>query len=420
MLGLGSILGTGVFVSIGIAAGIAGPAVILAIVLAAGVAACNALSSAQLAAAHPVSGGTYEYGYRVLSPAMGFTAGWMFLVAKTASAASAALGLAGYLLHLLDLDWPPVPVAVAAVLVLTAIVLAGIRRSSGANIVVVSVTLAALGAFVLIGWPTAFRQAEANLRPFFAGTGGAQQVSSLFHATALMFVAYTGYGRLATLGEEVREPRKTIPRAIIITLVISASLYLAVGFVAVGAVGAESLAAATGRAAPLEAAAGALGMPWVAVVVAVGAMTAMTGVLLNLILGLSRVWLAMGRRGDMPARLAGVDRGTPGPAILLTGLLIAGLALLGDVRTTWSFSAFAVLIYYGITNLAALRMPPEARLYPPVFAGAGLVSCLVLAFWVDWRVWAIGLGLIGLGLLWHRMRRHFATPGASSGPLAGG
>jgi APA family basic amino acid/polyamine antiporter len=310
--------------------------------------------------------------------------------------------------------------AVAAVLVLTAVVFAGIRRSSAANIAIVSVTLAALGVFVLFGWPIAARQAEANLHPFFAGTDGAEHLSSLLHATALMFVAYTGYGRLATLGEEVHEPRRTIPRAIIITLVISALLYLAVGFVAVGAVGHEALAAATRRAAPLEAAAGATGMTWVRVFVAVGAMSAMMGVLLNLILGLSRVWLAMGRRRDMPARLAGVHQGSPRPAILLTGLLIAGLALLGDVRTTWSFSAFAVLIYYGITNLAALRLPPEGRLYPPAFAVAGLVSCLLLAFRVDWRVWAIGLGLIGVGLVWHRLRRQFAAPGASSGPVAGG
>src|SRR5688572_2436978 len=194
MLGLGSILGTGVFVSIGIAAGVAGPAVILAILLAAGVAACNALSSAQLAARYPVSGGTYEYGHQLLTPALGFTAGWMFLVAKTASAATAALGFAGYLLSLTSLDWPSAPVALAAVVALTGIVLAGIRRSSAANVVIVSITLGALVAFVLLGWPAAMRGAGENLRPFWQTGAERRPLAGLLEATALMFVAYTGYG----------------------------------------------------------------------------------------------------------------------------------------------------------------------------------------------------------------------------------
>ena len=411
MLGLGSILGTGVFVSIGIAAGIAGPWVILATVVAAGVAACNAMSSAQLAAKYPVSGGTYEYGYETLSPALGFTAGWLFLLAKTASAATAALGFAGYLLRLAGVDWPAAAVAIVAVLALTGVVLAGIRRSSLTNAVIVSITVASLLALVVCGLPSAARGAGDHLWPFLPGgdDAGGFSLSALLHATALMFVAYTGYGRLATLGEEVREPRRTIPRAILITLLASAAIYVGVATVAVCAVGAPALAGLTrGAAAPLEAVAEETGVPGLPMLVAVGAMTAMLGVLLNLILGLSRVWLAMARRNDMPRALAGLREGTPRAAILLTGLLIAVLAATGDVRLTWSFSAFTVLVYYGITNLAALRLPPESRLYPPGVAWAGLVSCLLLAFWVDWRIWSLGLGLVVIGLIWHFLRRRRA------------
>ena len=157
MMGLGSIVGTGVFVSLGLGAGIAGSGVVLALVLAGALAACNGLSSAQLAAAHPVSGGTYEYGYRYLNPTLGFSAGWMFLAAKSASAATAALGFAGYVVHLHP-SWSegfaslPVVLAVCAVAALTWLVLTGLRRSSVFNIVIVSVTMLALVAFVGAGF----------------------------------------------------------------------------------------------------------------------------------------------------------------------------------------------------------------------------------------------------------------------------
>ena len=244
MMGLGSIVGTGVFVSIGLGAEIAGPAVVLAIGVAALVAAANGLSSAQLAASHPVSGGTYEYGYKYLNPRLGFTAGWMFLCAKSASAATAALGFGGYLLNLFGVDQPLVRilVAVAAVAVLTAIILAGIRSSNRTNTLIVSITLAALLFFVVVGLPGALQRAGENLTPFFALQAGDRPWRAFLHATALMFVAYTGYGRIATLGEEVREPQRTIPRAIVTTLLVTMLLYVAVGFTGVAYVGADAFA----------------------------------------------------------------------------------------------------------------------------------------------------------------------------------
>jgi APA family basic amino acid/polyamine antiporter len=231
-------------------------------------------------------------------------------------------------------------------------------------------------------------------------------VGSFFHAAALLFVAYTGYGRIATMGEEVREPRRTIPRAIVATLWTSAALYAAVAIVAVAAVGAGALGSmAVSRGAPLETAARSFPVPGVRWLVAAGAMTAMLGVLLNLILGLSRVLLAMGRRGDMPAPLGrlNVSGTAPTAAVLAVGGVVTALTLLGNVRVTWSFSAFTVLIYYALTNLAALALPAPERLYGRWLAWAGLFSCLFLAFWVEWWIWCAGLALIAVGLAWHRI-----------------
>jgi APA family basic amino acid/polyamine antiporter len=131
-------------------------------------------------------------------------------------------------------------------------------------------------------------------------------------------------------------------------------------------------------------------------------------VLLNLILGLSRVVLAMGRRGDLPAAAARLNTAgtTPPMAVAAVALLIGALVLIGDVETTWTFSAFTVLVYYAITNLAALQIPREDRRFPPWVAWAGLAGCLFLAFWVDVGVWLTGLGVLAVGLVWHGFRRH--------------
>lgn len=394
-LGLGSIVGTGVFVSIGLASGIAGQGTLLAVALAALVATANGLSSAQLAAAHPVSGGTYEYGYRFLHPMLGFTAGTLFLAAKSASAASAALGFAGYLLGVLGLSASPlisIGIALALVVTITSLVAGGVSRSSRINTLIVATTLSVLGLFVLAG---ASHVGLSRLVAPLAPDALQEALSSpeeLMAATALLFVAYTGYGRIATLGEEVRDPTRTIPRAIIATLLASMTLYLCVAAVLVALGPAD-------RSAPLEAAARALPWPWVGPLVALGAVSAMAGVLLNLVLGLSRVLLAMARRRDAPGALAHVGAdASPRRAVWTMGGIIAALVCVGDVRATWSFSAFTVLIYYGLTNLAALRLPPDARRFPRVIAGLGLASCVALAFFVDREVWMVGLVGIALAL----------------------
>lgn len=415
LLGLGSMVGTGVFVSVGIAAGVAGPSIMAATLIAALLAMANGLSSAQLAAAHPVSGGTYEYGYLWLSPAFGFSAGWMFMLAKSASAATAALGLSGYLLDVLGVEggfWMPAA-AVTGALAITAFVAGGIRRSNRGNAVVVGIALLGLTALIVLAAPTVVSEGADRFRPLLPATddGG---IRALLHGAALMFVAFTGYGRIATLGEEVQEPGRVIPRAVVVTVVAVALLYLGVAAAGVGVLGAPAFGEAAERtAAPLEAVASALAVPLLGEALAVAAIAAMAGVLLNLVLGLSRVLLAMARRGDAPRFLSRVDeaRSSPVASVWVCGLVIAGIALIGDVRTTWSFSAFTVLVYYAITNLAALRLPQEKRLFPRWIPAAGLMGCLGLAFWVEREIWLVGLVLLGVGLA-----GHWAIGNRRSGP----
>ena len=407
MLGLGSILGTGVFVSIGLGADVAGASVVLAVILAAGLATCNGLSSAQLAANHPVSGGTYEYGYRWLSPRLGFTAGWMFMCAKSASAATAALSVSAYVLQQFSLsDMFVLPAALIIILIVTCLTLSGIKRSSRVNTIIVSITIISLLCFIGAAFQVTNIVGSSHFDELF--TSVSEDTFSFFECIALMFVAYTGYGRIATLGEEVKDPGRNIPRAIITTLVVSMLLYVLVALSAVGMVGASHYGSlAVNDFAPLQRIASKFGSPLLAGIVSIGAVTAMLGVLLNLILGLSRVLLAMGRRSDVPTRLGNVTaaKGVPASATICVGIIIAAIVLVGDIKTTWTFSAFTVLIYYALTNLCAMQLSIEDRLYPAWISYAGFLGCLFLTFWIDGFVWLVGATVLSLGWCWHRIAK---------------
>ena len=308
----------------------------------------------------------------------------MFLCAKSASAATAALGFALYLSPDHSL-----PIALGTVGAVTALTLTGMQRSNEVNTFIVAAVLLSLVAFIICGAPA------INTHPDRWQTAwGTESLSNLAPATALMFVAFTGYGRVATLGEEVAEPRRTIPRAIIATLVITTLLYVGVAWIALANAGHEfdSLAVIGEK----------FSGPTLGKALTVGAAIAMISVLLNLVLGLSRVVLAMGRRNDLPAATAEIreSTGVPVTATVVVGIFIAGLACLGDFKLTWTFSAFTVLVYYAITNLCAIRLNPKERLYPVWISYAGLITCLSLAFFVEWRVMLAGLGLIAAGLAW--------------------
>ncbi len=391
LLGLGSILGTGVFVSLALAVDRTGRQVVWAVAIAALLALFNGLSSAQLAAAHPVAGGTYEYGYRVLHPVAGLVAGWLFLLAKSASAATAALGVGDYLG--LPTWVSPVVVGLVGGLVLT-----GLRRSNRVNAVLVLFTIAMLVALVV--WALGGSDVT-DVRP-------EPDRSDLLGAAALVFVAFTGYGRVATLGEEIRDPERSIPIAVVATLAVAAVLYGVVAFVLARG------PAVSADEAPLVTL--AAGSP-IGALVRVAALAAMVGVLVNLVLGLSRVALAMGRRVDLPASFATIDSSgrTPTVAVVAVTLFVAALSLVGDVGLTWSFSAATVLLYYTITNLAAMRLPPEKRRFPVAFSVLGLAGCLSLAAFVDRWVWIPAAAVIAAVTVFHLARRSGSAENGPSG-----
>jgi APA family basic amino acid/polyamine antiporter len=320
----------------------------------------------------------------------------VFLISKLAAGGVVALGFAVYLQELVG-GLPVRGAAVAAIAVLAMVNARGIKRSGQVNMLIVAITVGALAWFVAAGLP---RVQPSNLAPFAPRGSGA-----VLPASALLFFAYTGYARLATLGEEVRTPERTLPRAIVLSLGLSAVLYFAVSLVAVGTLGAPAMAASP---SPIVAAAGGLGVPGVAHAVAVGAVTAMLGVLLSQQLGISRMMLALARRGDLPGWLADVDAatGVPRRAIAVTAGILAAVALIGRLDLVVAGAAFNILLYYAITNLAALRLPRERRLVALWIPIAGLAACLVLAATLDRATILSGLALLGLGMAW-RLARMF-------------
>ncbi|MGZ7080239.1 MAG: APC family permease, partial [Thermoanaerobaculia bacterium] len=316
---------------------------------------------------------------------------WMFLASKVAAAGTVALGLAGYLAILIP-GVPPRAIAIGAIVVFTILNYFGIQKTSRVNLVVVACSLAALAGFVALG---ATKVKPAHLHPLLPS--GWQ---SVVQAAALLFFAYTGYARIATLGEEVHEPEKTIPRAIIITITVASLLYVLVAFVAVGTAGAPALAQTS---APLAVAAGTFGMPGAVVLIAVGAVAAMLGVILSQLLALSRMVFAMGRRGDFPRALSFVHPRSrvPSRAVVIVGAPASTVAALGQLRAIATAASFTILVYYGITNLAALRSPAARSRYTAFVPGVGLVSCTVLAFSLPKQTITLGVALLAVGLIVH-------------------
>jgi len=404
-LGLGSIIGTGIFVSVGLAIGISGYLIFPAIIVAAIVALFNGLSSARLASTYPVSGGTYEYAYQTLTPQLGFTAGWTFFAAKTASAATAALGFSGYLGWVFGYQNKLLIslIAFVSVILVTALVSAGIKRSDFANRLIVGFTLFVLLVFTISGILYSGNISSIFSPESFSIDYNTFGINGILHASAMMFVAFTGYGRIATLGEEVRNPSVTIPRAVVLTLLFTMVIYVLVTLTALGLTNAETLSeAAINQASTLYAASTFIPINAVSYLVIIGGATAMLGVLLNLVLGISRVVLAAARRNDMPHLFALVksSSGSPVNSVWLTGGVISVICLFGDIYTTWSFSAFTVLVYYSITNLSALKLAPEQRKMSVAIPIAGFIGCLSLAFWVDSYIWITGCIFILIGLIY--------------------
>lgn len=362
VIGLGAMMGAGVFAAFGPAARAAGNGLLLGLAIAGIVAYCNAMSSACLAARYPESGGAYVYGYRRLGPFWGYLAGWGFVVGKVASCAAMAITLGSYAAPGHERS-----IAVLAVAALTLVNYFGIQKTAWATYAIVAVVLAAL-ATVLVAIGFGGAASVSRLWPFV----GASPAGTL-QAAGFCFFAFAGYARIATLGEEVRNPERTIPRAISIALAIAFCIYLLVATAALAGVGAAELANAS---APLAAAVEKGNLAFLSPAVRAGAAVASAGVLLSLIAGLSRTILAMSRNDDLPSYLGAIHprHRVPHRAEIAVAVMVATVVALADVRQAIGFSSFTVLTYYAIANASAWTL--GMRWVPLV----GFLGCLVLAF----------------------------------------
>ena len=386
VIGLGSMVGAGVFSAFGPAARAAGAGLLLGLAIAAFVAYCNAVASAQLAAQYPTSGGTYVYGRERLGEWWGFIAGWGFVIGKTASCAAMALTFATYAVG--GPAWLQRLVALVAVALLTAANERGISRTAQLARVLVALSLCALVAVVVAIATSGSAHAHSIGGWSSLGHGG---FHGTLQAAGLLFFAFAGYARIATLGEEVREPERTIPRAIPAALAITVCLYVVVGVAALGAAGPRALA---GTTRPLVVAVDAAGAAWASPLVRAGATVASLGALLALIAGIGRTSLAMARNGDLPHWLAAVHPRyrVPHHAELAVGVVVAVLVLTTDLRGAIGFSSFGVLVYYAVANASAYTQSPEHRRWPRALNVIGLGCCLAL-------IASLPLGAIAAGLV---------------------
>jgi APA family basic amino acid/polyamine antiporter len=402
VVGLTAMIGAGVFSVFAPAARAAGSALLLGLAVAAAVATCNAMSSAQLAMTYPTSGGSYVYGRRVLGEWWGFLAGWGFVVGKTASCAAMALTFATYAVP--AGGWWAKCLAATAVAALTAANLRGITRTALAAKVLLTVTLAVLLLALVVCGVAAGSGTEPAPLP-----GG--DAYGVLQAAGLLFFAFAGYARIATLAEEVQRPEQ-LGRAMLTALALVIALYAAVAVALIAVLGADLAHTTTPVAAAMDAADAA----WAAPVVRVGAAAAGLGALLALLAGVSRTTLAMARERDLPGWLASVDpdRQVPDNAQVALGAGIVLLVLVADLRTAIGFSSCGVLVYYAVANLSALRQPPEQRHWPRAVNVLGALGCVILVATLPPVSVAVGLAVLAVGVAGRRALRGRTSPPARS------
>ncbi len=391
VLGLGSMIGAGIFAALAPAAAAAGTSLLISLAAAAVVAYFNATSSARCAARYPESGGTYVYGRKQLGEFWGYLAGWGFVVGKTASCAATALIVGLY-------AWPAQAhvIAVAAVLSLTALNYTGIQKSALATRIIVAVVLTALAAVAVVGL-TAPSADLGHLR-----IGADASAHGVLQGAGLLFFAFAGYARIATLGEEVRDPARTIPRAIPLALAIALIVYAVVAAAALAVLGGQRLAHSAAPLADVVRVAGSAGLvPAVRIVAVMAAL----GSLLSLILGVSRTTFAMARDLYLPQQLSAVHPRfkTPHRAEVAVGVVVAVLAGTTEVASAIGFSSFAVLVYYAIANASAWTL--GGRVVPTL----GLTGCLVFAVELPLNSVLLGTATLLVGTAAYAIRRRRST-----------
>ena len=393
IIGLGSMLGAGVFAAFSPAASVAGAGLLIGLAIAAFVAYCNATASAQLAAQYPTSGGTYIYGRERLGPWWGFLAGWGFVVGKIASCAAMALTFAAYVA---PRGWER-PVAIAAVIILATVNYYGITRTAGLTKIIVGIVIATLALVVAASLSSGIRTPIESRDLLVHGWYG------ILQSAGLLFFAFAGYARIATLGEEVREPERTIPRAILTALTIVVLIYLVVGVSILIVLGPAGVAVSR---APLAAVVQAVGWEWASLPVRLGAAAAALGALLALIAGVSRTTLAMARHDDLPHWLAAVHERhqVPHHADVAVAGLVCALILLTDLRGAIGFSSFGVLLYYLIANASAYTQTSDRRRFPRALQIVGMIGCAILVVTLPWTAVLSGISIFAIGLVYRAIR----------------
>jgi APA family basic amino acid/polyamine antiporter len=399
-INVGAIIGGGIFVVTGIAAGLAGSALLVSMILAAVIAVFTALSFAELTAWKPLEGSVYEYACQLVSPFSGFLTGWMWIVSNTFAGAAVALGFAYYF----TAAFPVLPVNLLAALLcvaFTALNFIGIRQSAWFNNVLVVVKLVILGFFVGFGL---LHVNTVNFVPFAPFSSG------VFYGAYFIFFAYGGFARAAVVAEEVKDAKRNVPKAVLLSLAISTVVYILVGIVAVGLVGSAQLASSS---SPLAEAISVTGSSLAMQIVSFGGLVATASVLLTSVLGVSRMAYAMARRKDMPQALSRLHGkfGTPYYAIWIAGTAMALLVLFVDLTQVVAVSTFAILFYYAIANTAALKLETENRQYHKLVHALGLISCLTLfafSVFASTQAWIVGVACLAAGALCYGIREYAA------------
>jgi APA family basic amino acid/polyamine antiporter len=397
-INVGAIIGGGIFVVTGIVAGYADSALVVSMIIAGIIAFITAWSFAKLTAWQPVEGGVYEYGRQLVSPYAGFLAGWMWLVANTFVGAAVSLGFSYYLTS----AFPGLPTGiVAAVLCLsfTALNLVGAKESASVNNVLVAIKLVILGFFVFFG---VFYVNAGNFIPF------APLSTGVLYGTFFIFFAYGGFARVSVIAEEVKDAKRNVPRALLLSLGISIVVYVLVGLVAVGLLGPKGLAASP---SPLSAAIGVTGNSLAIQIVSIGGLVATASVLLTAILGVSRMAYSMARRNDLPSALARLHHRflTPYYSILATGALMAALVLFVDLESVVAVSTFALLFNYCITNISAFKLKNGQKL-GRLMALLGLATCIMLLAFILFatpEAWLVGVVFLIAGTIYYYAQRKF-------------
>jgi APA family basic amino acid/polyamine antiporter len=389
-IGLGSMIGAGVFSVWGPAIGVAGNGLLIALAIAALVAYCNATASAQLAAAHPVAGGTYAYARSEIGPWWGFIAGWSFVIGKIASCAAMAMTFAAYAAP----DGWEQATGVAAVVALVTVNCFGVTRTALLTRILVVCSLLGLAVFVAMG----FSQSAAATPPPLPDT----TAYGVLQGAGLLFFAFAGYARIATMGEEVTSPARTIPRAIVIALAGAIAVYTVVGVVVMLTLGAD----AAHSTAPLVDVVAASEWPALTPVVRIAAAAASLGALLALLTGIGRTTLAMARAHDVPSFLAKIDPRwqVPRRAEVTIGLIVVVIVLVADLRDAIGFSSFGVLLYYLIANAAAFRQQAPARRYPRALQVIGALGCLLLVNSLPVVASLVGTAVVAIGIVYRMLR----------------